>query len=107
MNRLKVWCKGIRFCSHTGNEPLTTFVIELDKNCFSTQYIDEKLGFFQKKFHLTGNQVRLLAARRPQLITYPEDKIKVNMFVLKEEMGFTPEEMKKILLDAPKVYTKS
>lgn len=74
---------------------------------FSTQYIDEKLGFFQKKFNLTGDEVRYLAAKRPKLITHEESKIRINMFVVKEEMGFTEEQMKKMLLDTPKIYSKS
>ncbi|KAJ3654462.1 hypothetical protein Zmor_013650 [Zophobas morio] len=71
---------------------------------FSTQDIDKKLGFFQKSFSLTGNEVRSLTARKPRLITYDIEHIKLNMFVIKEEMGFTPEEMKQIVLQTPKLF---
>jgi mTERF domain-containing protein len=74
---------------------------------FSTQDIDKKLGFFQKTFSLTGNEVRSLTVKRPRLITYSIEHIKLNTFVIKEEMGFTPEETKEILLHTPKIFTQN
>lgn len=72
--------------------------------CFSTQDIDKKLGFFQANFNLLGKEVRQVAASKPQLITFSEQKVKLNMFVLKEEMGFSPEDMKKIILKKPGIF---
>lgn len=73
----------------------------------STQDINEKLGFFQKQFGLTGNEVRLVAAKKPKLITYDLQKIRRSIFSVKEEMGFTAEETKKILLKKPGIFMKS
>ncbi|XP_018574305.1 transcription termination factor 3, mitochondrial [Anoplophora glabripennis] len=72
----------------------------------STQQIDESLGFFQNHFQLNGNEVRLVAVTCPKLITTKIDKIKVNIFVLREEMGFNYEELKKMLLRKPLIYIK-
>lgn len=72
---------------------------------YSTQEIDQKIGFFQKNFKLYGDEVRYLVTKCPKLITYNEEKIKLNIFVVKEEMGFGEEEMKQIILKTPKVFT--
>nr|CAI5820771.1 unnamed protein product [Callosobruchus analis] len=80
----------------------------LEKNpnwlSYSTQDIDNKLGFFQNNFDLSGDQVRFLAVRCPKLITYDLEKIKLNIFVLKEEMGLLQDEMKKVILKKPKIF---
>ncbi|KAF5300742.1 hypothetical protein FQA39_LY10987 [Lamprigera yunnana] len=73
---------------------------------YSTEKMDEKLGFFQKEFGLTGREVRGLAVKQPRLITYSLKHVKLNMFSFKEEMGFTPEEMKSILLKKPNLFMK-
>ncbi|KAG5891264.1 hypothetical protein JTB14_019671 [Gonioctena quinquepunctata] len=70
----------------------------------STKNIDDCLGFFQHTFSLRGKEVRQLAVKNPKLITYPLEKVKLNIFVLKEEMGFTQEELKKVVLDKPKLF---
>ncbi|XP_023015145.2 mitochondrial transcription termination factor 3 isoform X1 [Leptinotarsa decemlineata] len=69
----------------------------------STSDIDKRLGFFQRNLFLTGDQVRQLAAKSPKLVTWPLAKVKVNIFALKEEMGFSKEELQKIVLDKPKL----
>lgn len=66
--------------------------------------IDRRLGHFQKTFQLTGNEVRKLAFRSPQLITFSINTIKVNTFTVKEEFGFDEFETKKLLLNKPKVW---
>ncbi|XP_063231578.1 transcription termination factor 3, mitochondrial isoform X2 [Bacillus rossius redtenbacheri] len=71
---------------------------------FSTDTIDSRLGHFQKNFSLTGNEVRFLATKQPRLITYSMNHIKVNTFVIKEELGFEAKEMKNILLKQPKLW---
>lgn len=73
---------------------------------FSTQDIDNKLGFFQNRFHLSGNEVRKLATKQPKLITCSEDLIKVNIFSIKEEMGFSDGEMKMIIMAQPKIFMR-
>ncbi|XP_066250322.1 transcription termination factor 3, mitochondrial [Euwallacea similis] len=69
----------------------------------STQDIDNKLGFFQLNFKLTGAEVRQIASMKPQLITWSQDKIKVNIFVIKEEMGFSLEDIKQLILVKPEI----
>ncbi|XP_067002509.2 transcription termination factor 3, mitochondrial [Anabrus simplex] len=71
---------------------------------FSTQRIDRRLGYFQRTFALRGKEVRSLAVKQPRLITYNMNHIKINTFVIKEELGFTEEEMKKLLLQKPKLW---
>lgn len=74
---------------------------------FSTQRIDRKLGFFQNEFSLNGQEVRFLTTLQPKLITYNIQHVKRNKFVFKEEMGFTPEETKSIILKKPNLFMKS
>lgn len=71
---------------------------------YSTHEIDERLGFFQKNFQLTGNEVRFLTVTCPRLITYHLQAIKEMSFGVKEECCFEPDEMKKILLKCPKLW---
>ena len=73
----------------------------------STQDIDKRLGTFQKLFSLKGDEVRHVAARAPKLITFSVQSVKSNMFALKEEMGFTDDELKTLLLEKPIIYVKS
>lgn len=66
-----------------------------------------RLGFFQKQFRLNGNEVRQLATKQPKLITYRLRHLTENRFSLCEEMGFTDEEMKSIVLNKPKLLMRS
>ncbi|XP_056649172.1 transcription termination factor 3, mitochondrial [Diorhabda sublineata] len=70
----------------------------------STADIDNRLGFYQKNFMLSGNEIRSLTTKCPRLITFSLDSVKCNIFSLKEEMGFTPEEMKLIILRRPQLF---
>lgn len=74
---------------------------------FSTEKIDKRLGYFQNKFNLHGNEVRALATKQPKIITYSIQHINTNTFVINEEMGFNEEETKKLLLDTPKIWMLS
>ncbi|KAL3280976.1 hypothetical protein HHI36_004201 [Cryptolaemus montrouzieri] len=74
---------------------------------FCTHDIDNRLGFFQNNFSLSGDEVRALAVKQPKIITYSLSQIKVNIFVVKEEMGFNPDETKAILLKRPKIFMSS
>ncbi|CAG7734844.1 unnamed protein product [Allacma fusca] len=73
---------------------------------FSTKRIDRRLGFFQEYFALTGAQVRQLATSGPKLITDKIDRVKEITFTLKEECGFEPDEIKKLLLSTPFIFRK-
>ncbi|KAK4879595.1 hypothetical protein RN001_007741 [Aquatica leii] len=74
---------------------------------FSTQQIDERLGFFQIEFCLTGRQVRALAVQQPKLITYSKHRVKINIFAFKEEMGLNSDEVKSVLLKKPNLFMKN
>ncbi|KAL4704061.1 hypothetical protein ACJJTC_001983 [Scirpophaga incertulas] len=70
---------------------------------FSTTRIDRRLGYFQNRFNLSGNEVRELTTKQAKLITYNSQHIKTNTFVIREEMGFDDKELKKLILDKPKL----
>lgn len=72
-------------------------------NMFSAAKIDECLGSVQKLLQLETKEIRLLATRYSKLITYPLEKLKPNVFVFKEEMGFEADEMKQMILKLPKL----
>ncbi|XP_076462349.1 transcription termination factor 3, mitochondrial-like [Babylonia areolata] len=67
-------------------------------------YLDKKLGFLQKMFHLTGDEVRLTAAKLPKIIPWKLQKLKDTRFYVKEMLGFSDRELKAMLLAAPKVF---
>lgn len=71
---------------------------------FTTKRIDARLGFFQKEFQLTGNQIRKLALISPKLITYNLNAIRENTFSIKEEMCLEKDEIGKLLLINPKLW---
>lgn len=74
---------------------------------FSTKRIDRRLGYFQKNFELSGNQVRQLTVKQPRIITYNVTHIDKSGFTVKEEMGFDKKEVKELLLDVPKIFMMS
>ncbi|XP_049850096.1 transcription termination factor 3, mitochondrial isoform X2 [Schistocerca gregaria] len=71
---------------------------------FSTKRIDRRLGHFQKTYNLSGPELRMLAQKQPKLITYNLHKVKESTFAIKEEMGFSDEEIKKMLLSTPRLW---
>jgi len=70
---------------------------------FPVKIIDARLGFFQKTFVLQGVEVRQLAVSLPSLITWEGTPIRVrkHIFSLNEEMGFTKDELKMMVLECP------
>lgn len=72
---------------------------------FPVPIIDARLGFFQKSFGLSGAQVRHLALKAPRLITWKGNPLKVRkqIFGLNEEMGFTREELRDMVLQFPQL----
>jgi len=74
----------------------------------SVKQIDARLGFFQKTFDLTGGEVRHLAVSDPGLITWVKTPVQIrrNLFCLNEEMGFSKEELKMIVLACPHILFK-
>nr|CAG4637305.1 EOG090X0C5Y [Ceriodaphnia reticulata] len=71
---------------------------------FSTHRIDNRLGFFQQIFDLSGNELRAVAAKEPRIITCSLNKIKEMNFGFIEEMGFEVSQTKRLLLAKPKFW---
>lgn len=88
---------------------LICFTMHLTYNnlSFSTVRIDRRLGFYQEKFELSGNEVRFVATKQPRLITYNLLHIQTNSFVIKEEMGFEDDEIKQLILNKPRLLMMS
>ncbi len=57
---------------------------------YTTEEIDSRLGYLQKTFGLTGDEVRGLAVRLSLLVTWGgiPGQIRLNDFTLKEVCGF-------------------
>ena len=70
---------------------------------FSVRGVDARLGFFQKTLGLRGSDVRQLAVSKPSLIIWKgtPGQVKQNLFSINEEMGFTKEEIKTMVLQCP------
>lgn len=73
----------------------------------STRRIDRRLGWFQKNFKLTGDDIRFLTCKQPKLITYNMEHIRESTFKIKEEMGFDSDEIKVLLLNKPNLWMHS
>lgn len=73
----------------------------------STRRIDRRLGWFQKNFKLSGDDIRFLTCKQPKLITYNLEHIRESTFKIKEEMGFDSDEMKVLLLSKPNLWMNS
>lgn len=72
---------------------------------FSTKRIDRRLGWFQKEFQLTGNELREVVVKCPKLITFNLLHVKESTFSMREEMGFEKHEMKSLMISNPKLWT--
>ena len=72
---------------------------------FSVRGVDARLGFFQKTFGLLGPEVRHLAVSKPSLIIWKgtPGQVKKNLFSINEEMGFSREEIKAMVLKCPDI----
>lgn len=71
---------------------------------FTTRDIDERLGFFQREFRLSGNQVRELTLLSPKIITSKLNKIREFTFSIREELELTEEETRSLLLKQPRIW---
>lgn len=74
---------------------------------FSTRRIDRRLGWFQKNFELTGDDIRFLTTKFPRVVTSNLMHVREITFCIKEEMGFDNDETKVILLAVPKLFLRS
>lgn len=71
---------------------------------FSTLRMDRRLGFFQREFGLSGNQMRHLTNILPKLITDKLEPIREIKFAVLEEMGFDKDQTKELLLKTPQIW---
>lgn len=69
--------------------------------------IDGRLGWLQQNFKLTGNDIRFIINSLPQIATFSLNTIKLNMFVLEEELGMTKADLRQLIKKRPKVFTTS
>jgi len=74
---------------------------------FSTRRIDRRLGWFQKNFKLTGDDVRHLTVKQPRLITHKLEHVRESTFSLKEEMGFDENEVRVLLMAKPRLWLQN
>lgn len=70
---------------------------------FSVQRMDHRLGFIQSLFSLTGAELRHIITRYPKLATSNLHAIRSNNFSIKEEMGFSEDEVKQLIMVCPKL----
>ncbi|KAH8300507.1 hypothetical protein KR018_010096 [Drosophila ironensis] len=70
---------------------------------FSTRRVDRRLGYFQKEFRLSGHDLRLLATREPNVVTYNMEHLRKSVFTLREEMGFSPKELSALVVRKPRL----
>lgn len=72
----------------------------------TTQEIDTKLGYFQHTFKLKAKDVRILTVKMPKLISCEKMLLERKTFVFHKMMGFELEQMRSILLNNPRLWTK-
>lgn len=74
---------------------------------FSVVEIDSKLGYFQRNFGLSGNEVRKLSMKEPNLIIWTGAPFQVNLnhITIVDGMGFKKHEAKALLLQCPRLYS--
>ncbi|EJW82219.1 hypothetical protein WUBG_06872 [Wuchereria bancrofti] len=65
---------------------------------------DARLGWIQKTFDLTGDEMRQLIITESRIIMYGVGPLERLVTMLNEEMEFTKEEVKAILLKDPRVF---
>ncbi|VDK79816.1 unnamed protein product [Litomosoides sigmodontis] len=65
---------------------------------------DARLGWIQKTFELTGDEMRQLIVTEPRVIMYGIGSLERLVTMLNEELEFTKEQVKAILLKDPRVF---
>ncbi|GAB1868826.1 mTERF domain-containing protein 1, mitochondrial [Camponotus japonicus] len=74
---------------------------------YSTKNIDGRLGYFQSNFELSGNEVRILTVKAPNVITYRMQHLMENTLTIKEDMDFDEKQRKQLLLTLPRIWVKN
>jgi len=70
----------------------------------SLESVDERLGFLQTHFSLSGDQVRAVVRSRPALVWHPQQWIRAIDVTLKDDGGFTPEQRQQLVVENPSVF---
>uniref|UniRef100_A0AC34FNA7 Mitochondrial transcription termination factor n=1 Tax=Panagrolaimus sp. ES5 TaxID=591445 RepID=A0AC34FNA7_9BILA len=65
---------------------------------------DSRLGWIQRQFHLSGNEVRYLLTKEPRLIIFGLGPLQRLVLLLNNELRFTKEDIKKMLLEDPRLF---
>ncbi|KAI1724238.1 acyl-CoA oxidase domain-containing protein [Ditylenchus destructor] len=65
---------------------------------------DSRLGFLQRQFQLSGNEVRQLTAKEPRVISFGLGPIQRIMMMLNTEFGLSQNQLKHILKEEPRLF---
>ena len=68
--------------------------------------VDTKLGWLQSEFGLTGNELRQIVTEKPKLVTLPLQIPAKIKFSLKNFLDYNAEDIKRLLIRFPKLFTK-
>lgn len=71
---------------------------------YSTRDIDGRLGFVQKHFELSGNEMRTVTVACPKLITHKLIDIEQISFSIREECGFDRDQVRQLVQKCPKLW---
>lgn len=95
--------------AHNFNMPMIKMILCKNPNwlLYSTKDIDNRLGYFQSNFKLNGDEVRTLTVKAPKMVTFRMVHLLENTFSIREEMGFDPTQVKRLLLGLPRIWVKS
>uniref|UniRef100_A0A2P2I5M0 Transcription termination factor 3 n=1 Tax=Hirondellea gigas TaxID=1518452 RepID=A0A2P2I5M0_9CRUS len=69
--------------------------------------VDSKLGFFQKTFKLSGDEIRTITTNLPRIMFHEPMKIKRIQFILVEEYGFNRRQVRELVVANPKIFLTS
>jgi mTERF domain-containing protein len=72
----------------------------------SVENVDQRLGWLQREFGLTGSELRKIVTDRPKLATLPAKIIADMRFGLKEFLEFDDESIRTMMKSCSKLFTK-
>ena len=80
---------------------ITTFPPYLGK---TVKEVDARLGHLQKEYKFSAGEIRCILKEYPQIVSLHTMQLRVATLAVKEEMGFTPDQMEKMLLQVPSLF---
>ncbi|KAJ1360138.1 hypothetical protein KIN20_019049 [Parelaphostrongylus tenuis] len=66
--------------------------------------LDSRLGWVQRQFDLSGNEVRALIRKEPRILMFGLGPLQRLVGLLNKELEFSPKQLKRILLSDPRVF---